>query len=257
MNLIEKCSILTGFYPSRAKNCCTRCYQWSWTIFAICFCLLSIPYIIFGEKNFVGLQNIALAVQSLVIVFRLCVPTVYFGMFENGYLALLDLSTDVSRWSGMLIAKSSKRNNVKVLLKKSILCFMYIPLAIGIITKLLNVLLPIIMSKFLVLDTKIIMEIKLNYLNESIKLNHGKTHESVASKYIAEFAFFSVLTLFINFMVLKQKCLDILIYKMYLQIINETKILKSTLEDNFQDNRLFFFKNNLMNWIKYKNSVVR
>jgi len=255
MDVIKLCTHVTGFFPSRSVGRLQKLYEGFWTGLSVILLLATLLTFVFGQKfiNFTSLSSIVGASQSLAIVSRLTFSTASFGIRKKCYLNLLDEAKQVNKWGKAILLKSKTHIlSDAVISRQETFVYFFMPLILMIASNFNKIILP-----HLYFNLKAV-----KYVNQSFLLKQNSTvgvqPDSLkldANKIVLCLSIGAVVIA--SFVGLKQKCLDFLLFKMYLQVIRETRILREALQDTFSDKRAFFQKFSLTNWLRYKEKLVR
>jgi len=199
------------------------------------------------------LGDIVAAVQGPAYAFRLSFCVAFFCLRKTMYLQILDEKREVSKWMKILVFKSDAsianlRNSSKTC---TILTFFYIPSLISFLSLFILFFLPLLFR------LSIANSPATDNLNSNCTLVVNQKLQGSATSIEAAIVL-SILPCLVAFTAeLKRRCVDFLIFEMYLHIIQETAFLTETLTATFTERRAFFQKVNLSNWLKCKERLLR
>jgi hypothetical protein len=251
MDVINICTQFTGFFASKSIGAFKKIYEWTWVVFLLLIPVMAI-YTGFRIKSF-KLVDIVTAVQGPAFALRLSFCVVFFCLRKPQYMQILEEKREVTKWMKMLVFKSDA--SISVLRKSSKTCitkmFFYFPFFISVLTLFTTYFLPYIIFSVQSSPTN-------DNLNDNatvINIQNGtQGSASTAIETVILLTFFFIL---ISTAALKRRCVDFLIFKMYLHVIQETDFLTEALTAIFTERRAFFQKVNLSNWLKCKERLMR
>jgi hypothetical protein len=246
MDFIKICTQLTGFFPSRSIGAFKKIYEWTWLLILLLYPALTLIGAI-SIKSF-KLGDIIAAVQAPVFAFRLSFCVVFFCLRKQKYMQILDEKRELMKWMKILVFKcdesiSHLQNTSKTY---TALMFFYIPCFISVLSLFNLFFLPFLLVFFKKLPTA-----------DSSKDNTTSELQSSATTGMGTSIISTAMFLIASILELKRRCIDFLIFKMYLHIIQETAFLTDTLTSTFTERRAFFQKVNLSNWLKCKERLLR
>jgi hypothetical protein len=250
MDFIKICTQLTGFFPYGSLGALKKIYEWTWLVILLLFPAISLLGAI-SIKSF-KLGDIVTAVQGPAYAFRLSFCVAFFCLRKTRYLQILNEKREVSKWMKILAFKSDAsitnlRNSSKTC---TILTFFYFPCLISFISLFNLFFLPHLLLR------SVANSPATNNLNSNFTFVKQKSQGSATSIEIA-IVLSIVSCLFAFTAELKRRCVDFLIFEMYLHINQEINFLTETLTATFTERRAFFQKVNLSNWLKCKERLLR
>lgn len=250
MDIINICTQLTGFFPSKSVGSFKKAYELIWAVL-----LFSIPIVaLYGATTMPSykLVEIITAIQGPALAFRLSFCVTFFYLRKARYVELLEEKREVRNWMKMLVFKSDA--STKVLQKSSqtytAITFFYMPFFTSVLALFNIFFLPMLLMS----SKNAPISADLN-VNSTVVNPNNETQKKLSD--IGQVLVSIAIFLFASIVGLKRRCMDFLIVKMYLHIIQETKFLTGALTATFNEKRAFFQKVNLSNWLKCKARVMR
>lgn len=252
MDFTYTCTKLTGFFPSTSVGAFKKAYEWIWAILLLFAPIASLYGVITLKSH--KLVDIVSAIQGPALALRLSFCALFFWLRKAKYVEILDERIELTRWMKMLVLKSDasatilrpKRANTFATAMK----FFYFPYCISIICQFSIFFLPMLFFTSNELPTSV-----LNKGNSSDITQRNDTQAPVIT--IQSYILIFVAFILISLLWLKRRCIDLLIFKLYLHVIEETNFLTAALKAAFSEKRAFFRKVNLTNWIKFKERLMR
>jgi hypothetical protein len=248
MDFINICMQLTGVFPAKSVGFFKKVYEWTWNAFLIFIPAMTL-YSVSKIRSF-RLADIVSAVQGPSLALRLSFSILFFSLRKQRYIQILEEKRELTKWMKMLAFQSdfaASRINSKTCI--AVMLF-YIPNVISLLSLLFIFLTPLILFSSENLPTN--YESNRNS-TEIDQQNIRQTSVLAIKSLILPGILF--LTIFIS--ELKRRCVNFLIFKMYLDVIKETHFLIEALTATFTERRAFFQKVNLSNWLKCKERLIR
>lgn len=251
MDFTYTCTKLTGFFPSKSVGAFKITYERVWALLLIFAPIVSLIGVILLKSH--KLVDIVSAIQGPALTFRWSFCALYFWLCKARYVEILDERIELTRWMKMLVLKSDasaailrpKRANTCAAIK-----FFYFPYFISLFSQFSIIFLPLLFVTSNEMPTSV-----LNNGNSSNITQKNDTHAPVIA--IQRYILISVSFILISLLGLKRRCIDLLIFKLYSHVIEETNFLTAALKAAFSEKRAFFHKVNLTNWIKCKERLMR